>query len=198
MSYGVTPIRFAGAESAAPTKETQPKVEPKKASEKTKSDTLEKSNESNSPEKSAPLKKEGFIQGLKNFTAGFSKLIVATTGYGIGAIQGAIKGVVAGIMTFAALTTLKGLRAGLKARSAQNTETAGQSAIKSSRTFLQEFKRATGGKKWGRVLASNVVAAGTVMVSLYNASLKVSERNSAIDHRFNTGHSKKESVTESV
>lgn len=196
MNYGVTPIRFAGAESAAPTKEKD--IKPKKVAEETKSDTLEKSNEINSPEKTIPPKKEGFIQGLKNFTAGFSKLLVATTGYGIGAIQGAIKGVVAGVMTFATLTAIKGLRAGLKARSAQKAEAASQSAIKSSKTFLQEFKRATAGKKWGRVLASNVVAASTVMVSLYNASLKVSERNSAIDHRFNTGHSKKETVAESV
>lgn len=110
-------------------------------------------------------KSTGPIQGTKNIIAGLQKAWVTVSEYTKGTVSGAVGGAALGLATFGAFWGRNLVKAGIKIKNITPSKP----------------------KKAGLVVSSGVALA-TLGYNLFKASLNVSERKAAIDHRYNTGH----------
>ena len=116
-------------------------------------------------------KRRGFVQGFKNMIAGIKKFGVATAEYTVATARGLAYGAVGAIGVLGADAVYNGIKA---VKAPQAVEEGAKSALK---------LLSTKGK-----VAAGVVGLATLGYHWFKASLNVSQRNAAIDHRWGSGH----------
>lgn len=144
---------------STPPKNTEPEVKPKK-------------------------KKRSFIQGIKNCIAGVKKFGVATAEYTVATAKGLYYGIIAAGAVLgidAAAGAVKMVKDGVKNTAPEVSEKGGN-IIANGAKKINKFLSKTG--KFG-ALATGLAVLG---YNWFKASLNVSERSAAIDHRWGSGH----------
>lgn len=116
-------------------------------------------------------KKRSFIQGFKNMIAGIKKFGVATAEYTVATAKGLAYGAIGAIGVLGADALYNGIKA---VKSPQVVENGAKAAMK---------LLSTKGK-----IAAGVVGLATLGYHWFKASLDVSEKGAAIDHRWGSGH----------
>lgn len=178
---GIGLVAFRGTDQTEKAKNKQ--VETEKYYETTKANESNPSKHALSEDKvelsaKKPEQEHHPVRSFKSFMASLKKFGVGFSEYGSASVAGVAKGAVAGGLTYGALSLVGLIKKNGKKQVAEGVQEAAKAVSK--------------WPKIGKFLAAGIVGTGTLLVSLYDASLKVSERNANIDHKYGVGHDKKE------
>lgn len=152
-----TPQQVSVQQTAAT---TQPITVKEAISASNVSDTVEISNKK--------AKKKGPIKATKEFIANVKKFFATVGSYTKGTAKGIANGAVAGSVVFTAGSVLNAVKQGSANRAAKK---AGEEAAKVVKKFPSK-------------VAAGIVAVGAVALSLWNASLDATQKQSEIDMKW--------------